>query len=264
MSQRTYSRRLSTDRITHWITDNASRIVALVVVVGLWEIFTNFITTRSNQYYPSIEFIVTETLAHSDLIIEGAQVTILAIVIGFMTAVAFGIFIGTVLAESFLFRQLSLPIVIFSYSMPHGILAPIFFIWFGTGLQTVIAFVTWSAFFNVFVTTLTGMASVDREFYYLADTLGATRWQVLTKIKFWAALPHITTGIKLAAQASVVATVIAEFIAAGAGLGFILVQQGDLVSTGLMFGDLILLIIIAIVWYSLISRLLKILVPPVS
>jgi ABC-type nitrate/sulfonate/bicarbonate transport system permease component len=99
------------------------------------------------------------------------------------------------------------------------------------------------------------MAGVQHEFSLLADIVGASRWHMIKKIKFRAAMPHIGGGIKIAVQQSIVGAIIAEFIATGSGLGFLILESGNRNRMGLMFGVLILLMIVASSFYKIISVL---------
>jgi NitT/TauT family transport system permease protein len=227
----------------------------------VWEIYAKT-TTMGVNYAPPLEYIFYQTfIQFRGQIITGIITTGLEIVVGYFLAAVVGITIGTVLSQSFLLRQFSLPVLIFSYSIPHAIIAPIFFIWFGAGVQTVIAFVVWTSFFYIFVSTLTGMASVDKEFRQLSNLLQASRWQRISKIEFWAALPYITTGLKISAQSAVIAAIIAEFVSGSSGLGHLIAIQVERVFTGLMFGSVIILTVLAVAWYRFIEYLIDLLIP---
>ena len=140
-------------------------------------------------------------------------------------------------------------------------MAPLFLLWFGNGLFAVMLFVAWFGFFTIFVNTLTGFSQVEPEFYQLGEVLGASRWQMIRKVKFWTALPHISSASKIAVQQSVVGAIIAEFIATGSGLGYTLDYALKLSETGLLFGSLVLLMAFAIVFYKSVEFLIDYLVP---
>ena len=73
----------------------------------------------------------------------------------------------------------------------------------------------------ILLNTIVGFASVSENLLETALGLGMTRSQLLTKVQFPLALPHILNGIKLALMAIIASATIASTITAG-GLGSIL------------------------------------------
>lgn len=239
---------------------NRLAIYLVVVAAVVWTV-TSLTMDVSKQIYPDPIYIAESMVTFQDQFVEGARTTIVEITLGLFVGVVLGVAAGITVAESFVVRQLSLPLIILTYSIPHAIFAPLFTVWFGLGLHTVVIFISWFSFYAPFITTITGFTQTPKEFYYLGEVTGATRWQMITKIKLWEALPNIATGVKLSAQASVIGAVIAEFIAGGGGLGDIINQSTTMVETGALFGALFLLMLIGIVFFQgvtfLINRLTR-------
>jgi NitT/TauT family transport system permease protein len=247
--------------LRRWYRQNALALLVVAALLVLWEVYSRFFNVRGDAYFPSIEYTIRQSLEHSALVVQGIQTTAAEVVLGFCLAVAVGIVLGVVFAESFVIRQAALPGLVFTYSVPHAVLAPLFIIWFGSGLIGVGLFVAWFGFFMVLINTITGFTQVSEEFEHLGEVTGASRWQMIKKIKFWAALPHITGGIKVAVQQSIIGAVIAEFIASGGGLGYLILVSGRLLREGLMFGVLIILMVLAVTFYKLVTMAIDALVP---
>lgn len=169
----------------------------------------------------------------------GLTQTVIHFTVGFALSVSLGVVLGVVFSEFYVVRQMGFPIAIFSYSIPHAILAPIFILWFGTGLLGVGLFAAWTGFFSVFVNTMTGMTQVEEEFVHLGELFEATRWQMFKSIKFWNALPHISSGIKISVQQTMAGVIIAEFIATGNGLAWIIRFGQQYLQVELMWGAIL-------------------------
>lgn len=244
-----------------WFKRNYLALAIVFCIFVLWGVYSNFINTRGNAYFPSIEYTVSQTLEFSGLVIEGIGTTALEVAVGFVLSVIIGITLGILFAESFVIRQASLPALVFTYSVPHAVMAPLFIIWFGRGLFGIGLFVAWFGFFQVLINTITGFTQVNEEFKHLGEVVNASQWQMIRKIKFWAALPHIAGGIKVAVQQSIIGAVIAEFIASGGGLGFLILNSLLLLREGLTFGVLIILMVFSVVFYKVVSALIDELVP---
>uniref|UniRef100_A0A7D5KLJ5 ABC transporter permease subunit n=2 Tax=Natrinema halophilum TaxID=1699371 RepID=A0A7D5KLJ5_9EURY len=228
----------------------------MVVVLGLlavWEGYSRFLNTRGNTYFPSIEFTYRQTMANKDMIVDGILVTFSEAILAFVFAMIIGVALGVLISEVATVRQMSMPVIVFVYSFPHAILAPLFIIWFGRGTMAVGLFGAWVAFFPVFINTLTGMSQTKEEFKYLGDVIGASRWQMLRYIKIWEALPHIASSTRIAVQLSLVGVIIAEFLATGDGLGFLIVRATQRAEIGFAFGTIIVIMLVAVAFYKIVS-----------
>jgi len=113
------------------------------------------------------------------------------------------------------------------------------------------------AFFPVLANTTLGLNSVDRNLADLFRLYGASRWQVLTRLKLPAALPYMLGGVKIAGGLSLIGAVVAEIAAgtagAGSGLAFRIAESGYRLNIPRMFAALLLLSVAGIVIYGLLA-----------
>lgn len=229
-------------------------LVILGLLIVAWEITPPYINAAVQGSLPTFSESVYQTLVAERSAVIGATITTMTeVVVGFCLSVLIGITLGVIFAESYVIRQSMLPSLIFVYSIPHAIMAPLFIVWFGTGLISIGLFAAWFGFFTVFVNTITGLNQVEEEFIQLGEVFGATEAQMMRHVKFWAALPHISGGIKVAVQQSIIGVIIAEFIATGQGLGWQILAGQKFFNEALMFGVIAVLIVIAVSLYKFVS-----------
>lgn len=243
-----------------WFDRNVNTLVVVAVLLAAWQ-FTSQVIIGSNLYLPSPVYTATKTMASSDLVWQGLQTTLIEVLSGFIAGLVIGIPLGIVMSESFLARRVALPWIVFIYAIPAAIIAPLFLVWFGVNLLAISLFVSMLSFFPIFISMTTGVTSVEEEYYQLGQISGATRWQMIKHVKFWVALPYLFTGIRIGIQSSVVGAIVAEFIASGSGLGFLIVSAYNNVNIGLMFGTLFVLMVVAIVYYQTVDAILTYLQP---
>ena len=102
------------------------------------------------------------------------------------------------------------------------------------------------AFFPVLANTTLGLSSVDRNLADLFRLYGASRWQVLRRLKLPAAMPFILGGMKIAGGLSLIGAVVAEIAAgsagAGSGLAYRIAESGYRLNIPRMFAALLLLV----------------------
>lgn len=247
--------------IRDWFKRNTGTILVLLGILVVWEIYFRFFNELGNIYFPSIAYTVQQTVENTDRIIAASMVTFTEVFAGFIFGVVAGVGLGIIYSESFVLRQASMPMLVFMYSLPFAIVAPVFIVWFGTGIIAVGAFVALFSFYPVFINTITGFTHVGEEFYHLGEVFGASRWQFIKRIKFWEAFPHIVGGIKIAVQQSIVGAIVAEFIASGGGLGNMIIVTAQSQQLGLMFGVLVLIMVIAVIYYKLVNLTMDIILP---
>ena len=247
--------------IRGWFKRNTGTILVILSILAAWEIYFRFFNELGNIYFPSIGYTIEQTLANSDQIVSATMVTFTEVFAGFVFGVVAGVGLGIIYSESFILRQASMPMLVFMYSLPFAIVAPVFIVWFGTGVIAVGAFVALFSFYPVFINTITGFTHVGEEFYHLGEVFGSSRWQFIKRIKFWEAFPHIVGGIKIAVQQSIVGAIVAEFIASGGGLGNMIIVSAQSQQLGLMFGVLVLIMVIAIIYYKVVDFTMDVMIP---
>jgi ABC-type nitrate/sulfonate/bicarbonate transport system permease component len=135
-------------------------------------------------------------------------------------------------------------------------LAPLLLVWLPQE-AAVLACAWIVAFFPVLANTTLGLNSID---YNLADLFrlyGASRGQVLWRLKLPSALPQMLAGLKIAGGLSLIGAVVAEIAAgsagAGSGLAYRIAESGYRLNIPRMFAALLLLSVAGIVIFVLLS-----------
>lgn len=139
---------------------------------------------------------------------------------GFALSTLGGIAIAVFLSSSRTIQKAFYPYAVFFQTVPVIAIAPLLVIWFGYGLQTVIASAFVVSIFPVIANTLTGILSTEPALNDLFRLYGASGRDTLFKLRFPAALPQILTGLRVAAGLAVIGAIVGEFIGGG-GLGAI-------------------------------------------
>jgi NitT/TauT family transport system permease protein len=132
-------------------------------------------------------------------------------------------------------------------------LAPIFVIWFGSGMMTRVVIAMVISFFPMVVNTIRGMTTVDPRVNDLMATISAPRWDVLSKVQLPNAVPYIFAGLKVAVPLSIIGAVVAEFMQADSGLGYLVLIAVGNVNTPLVFVAVLLMALLSLGLFALIS-----------
>lgn len=141
-------------------------------------------------------------------------------IFGFLFGAVLGFVLGSVFAHSRLLERGLLPYVVASQTVPILAIAPMVVIWLGASQLSVAVIAAYLTFFPVTINTLRGLGSPAPAQIELMRSYAASRWTIMWKLRFPAALPYIFTALKVSATASVVGAIIGELPSGiGEGLG---------------------------------------------
>lgn len=214
--------------------------VGLVLV--LWEALTRaglvpplFLPRLSDVVAELARLVATGELAGS------LSLSLRRIVLGWLAGSGAGFAVGLAIGLSAVADALLDPLIALTYPIPKIAILPLLVLWLGIGEPSKVAVIAIGVFFPVAVNTAAGVRGVDPALVRAARSLGARPWQVVTKVSIVGALPTVFAGLRLGAGMALLLVVSAEMIAASAGLGFLVLQGGELMLvTRLMAGILVL------------------------
>lgn len=174
---------------------------------------------------------------------------------GALAGIAVAFVLGYVLFHIPLLDRALSPVIAACQAMPIVAIAPIFILWFGTGLLPKILICALIVFFPTLVTWMIGLRAIEPDLIGVADLAGANRWQVLRYVEVPLALPSLLGGIRIAFTLSVIGAVVGEFVSARQGLGYLLKQAEFLYDTPLKFVALFCLMGISALGYVIVAFL---------
>ncbi|MCF7983091.1 MAG: ABC transporter permease [Thiohalocapsa sp.] len=140
--------------------------------------------------------------------------------LGLLIAIAIGIPVGILVGRSKRFRELSNSPFQFLRMISPLSWTPVALFVFATWNQSIIFLIAVASVWPVIYATSAGLAKVDPAWFKVARNLGATPWQMLTKIIMPAITFDVLTGIRLALGVAWVVIIPAEFLGVTTGLGY--------------------------------------------
>lgn len=181
--------------------------------------------------------------------------------LGFVIATVVGVVSALVMVQSSTVEKTLYPLLLFAQVIPKIAIAPLFVVWLGFGLGPKIVVAVLMAFFPVVISMVTGLKSVDPEMLELSATMGAKPGQTFWKIRFPASLPHLFSGLKVAATMAVTGAVVGEFVGADAGLGYVILQANGNLDTPVLFAGLVIMSVLGVLLFVLVEWLERLVLP---
>lgn len=256
----TGDRRRSRDAGAYVLHMVAPPLVTALIVGGAWELFVTVMEVPA-YVIPAPSRIIA--IAISDYASLGfhAGVTLLEAVAGFLIGSALGGLLGIVFAYSSWAARGVLPYIIAANTIPVVAIAPIFILWFGHGVESKIAVTAFLSFFPLSLNMMKGLQSYDPLVMNLFHVCAANGWQRFWKMRLPSALPYVFVGLKLNVTFSVIGAIIAEFVQADKGLGFVIMTTYRLMNMPKLWAAMFVSAIIGIAFFGCVALAERLAIP---
>jgi NitT/TauT family transport system permease protein len=236
-------------------------IAALLIVLLVWEMVVRLAAIPPYQL-PAPSLVAKTLVADWSILLGSLLVTLTTTLEGFLLAAFGGVGLAVLFNQSRFVEYSFYPFAVILQVTPVVAIAPLLLIYLPQE-AAVLACAWIVAFFPVLANTTLGLSSIDRNLADLFRLYGASRAQVLLRLKLPAALPYILGGLKIAGGLALIGAVVAEIAAgsagAGSGLAYRIAESGYRLNIPRMFAALALLSAAGVVIFfalSLFSHLL--------
>jgi NitT/TauT family transport system permease protein len=237
------------------VNENKSR--GLIAILRLLVIGTFFLCWEVgarkgvlDSFFFSSPITIAQDLVHlflSRKIYEHIMMTMKEACCGLFLGTVAGIIAGVLLGKYEILARVMDPVLMGLYAIPKIAIAPLFILWFGLGITSKIVFTWVVVFFLIFFNTYAGMKNIDTELIDTVKTMGASNWQILTKVSLPSCMPWIFVGLRSSLGAAMIAAIVGEFVAADTGLGHLIIEGSTMFMTQRVLAIVLLLSVIVII-----------------
>jgi NitT/TauT family transport system permease protein len=240
--RRPFSRNKMFRRLLPWV------VVAMIFL--LWELCVIAFKIES-FVLPAPSAIFAAAWEWQWALLDNAWQTFMETAIGFLFAIAFGLFAGVAIGSSSLVYDGLYPALIGFNTIPKVAVVPILVIWFGIGTVPAVITAFLLSFFPILVNVATGIATVEPELKDVLRALGASRWQVITKVGLPRAMPYFFASLKVAITVAFVGSIVSETVAANKGIGNFMLVASSRFEVPLAFAGLLVTSAMGIGMYAI-------------
>jgi NitT/TauT family transport system permease protein len=241
------------------LIDRIPRSLAMIALfaafIGLWQL-----TTIMGIVSPIILPTPLETardlvtvgtnLLTGDYMLRALWITTKEVIYGFALAFAIGFSLGVLVGETAFGEKAVMPYLVAIDTMPKVAFAPLFVAWLGFSISSKVALAAFIATIPIVVGTAAGLHAADENARMLFKTMGATRWQTLIKMKLPSGLPHLFTGLKIAAVGVMAGAITGEFLGGGKGFGELIRIAASQLNTPRVFSLILYLSLLGLVLFA--------------
>ena len=230
----------------------------MVLFIGLWE--TGARTGVINSFVFSSPTGVLRTIA--SMARDGSLwyhtgITLAETFVSFFLILFFGIGIAVLLWWNTRLSGVLEPYLVMLNSLPKSALAPVFIVWLGANMKTIIVAAVSVAVFGTVLTLYHSFAETEEDKMKLIITLGGRKKDILTKVILPGNIPTVVSLMKVNLGLALVGVIIGEFLAAKAGLGYLIIYASQVFKLDIVISSIFLLCVISVLLYHGIAKLEK-------
>jgi len=193
-----------------------------------------------------------DTMSIGPTVAGHTMATFKTVMLGFVVSILISLPLAVLLTASPAIAAAVYPFLVWTQSIPKVALAPILVVLLGTNELPRIVITVLVAFFPLVISVATGLLSVPPELIELSRACRASKLSELLRIRLPYAIPFIFAGLKVAISLAVVGAVVAEFVNADAGLGFLIQTSTAFFKVPVAFGALIILSVMGVVLFQIV------------
>ncbi|XEQ94904.1 Putative aliphatic sulfonates transport permease protein SsuC [Sporomusa carbonis] len=180
-------------------------------------------------------------------LVDDIVASVIRVTIGFLLAAVIAVPLGIMMGSLKVCEALVEPLLSFIRYMPASAFIPLFILWLGIGESEKIAVIFFGTFFPLALMIMDVTKNVPHDLIDTAYTLGVSRAGVFRRIILPASMPGIVDTLRIAFGWAWTYLVVAEIVAAGSGLGYMIMQSQRFLKTGNIIVGIIVIGVIGII-----------------
>ena len=192
------------------------------------------------------------SLVRDRALVESIAATLRRVLSGFGLAALIGVPLGITAGAWRVIQAAGAPLALFGRNLPVAALIPLTILWFGIDETQKVMFIFIACVPFVYSDAAAAIAGVPDRYVETAQTLGASSWQVVSKVLVPLAMPEIYGSLRHLFGLAFGYIMLAELINAQHGLGYLLMSSQR---RGMSEHIILILLIIGLLAFS-IDRLL--------
>jgi len=240
-----FSKKLERGIFSH-LSDRMLGVASVVVLIGLWELFSRLGYLNTYHFPPPSKLAVTLW----DLAVIGfpkgitvwqhIASTVWRILLGYLLAIVFAIPLGMIIGTTYVLDKSTNPIITFARSIATISLLPLAVAWFGVGEPARVFLIFYGCFWIIITNVIEGVKHVDVNLINAGRMLASSRNQLFFRVILPATLPRIFAGMKVALGIAFMVIVAVEMIGTIQGLGALIMEartfyRSDAAMVGMIF-----------------------------
>ncbi|MBY7829029.1 ABC transporter permease [Vibrio fluvialis] len=232
-------------------------LLAILTLLPIWEGVCRLFAVPTFILPAPSDIALAFTQVSAERWLDNLWATLRIALFGFALSFALSIPLAIMMVNSKFLTRAIFPLLVVIQSTPVVAIAPLLIVILGTGDAPRLAITCLITFFPLVVSATTGMLATPPELIELSHSLNVSNHKTIWQIRLPYAIPHIFSGVKVAITLAVIGSVIAEFVAAEKGLGYLVQFSTSYFKIPQAFAALVFLSVVSMVLFKSVSWIQK-------
>ena len=235
---------------------SAAGILAILLA---WELYIHLF--RVPHYLVPAPSVIGRTLVEEwPTIHRNVGRTMLEAVGGFVFGNGAAIVLAVWFVHSPAVQRILYPVAVAIRTVPIIAIAPILVLLLGNGYAPKIVIAALISFFPTLVNMVRGLEAMEPSALELMRVLSANRRQVFFKLRLPSSLPFLFSALKISTASCVIGAIVAEWVGADTGLGYLIIVATFEFRTGLLYATTAVASFLALAFFLAVVLLEKLVV----
>lgn len=241
----------------------ASAVMPITLILGLALIWDMSVRVFAIPEYllPAPLDVLARIHQEFPALLRHSLATLKVILVGFGISAVAGVLLALLVVLNRTADRILMPIIVGSQTIPKVAIAPLFVVWLGFGMTPKVVATVLISFFPIVVSTVAGLRAIEADMVDLVRSMGGAPHKVLLKARIPFALPQMFSGFKIAITSAVVGAIVAEFVGADVGLGYVILTASAAMDGTLVWSALLILVVLGILLFVITVQLERAVIP---
>ncbi len=234
------------------------QISIFIVFITTWELLSHYKIINPFIFSSPSKIVITLINLHNqNNLYNHIFVTVFETCLSFILAALIGLFVASIMWWNKIIAKVIDPYLVMLNSLPKVALGPIIIIWVGANMNSIIlmsllisVIITINSLYHSFIKT-------DLNKYKLLKSLGATKWQIYTKLIIPSNIASIINTLKINISMSLIGVIMGEFLVSKEGIGYLIMYGSQVFNLSLVLTGIFLLGFISYLLYQIINLIDK-------
>lgn len=213
--------------------------LGILAVIAYWELHIHIFNVPAYLVPPPS--LIAQTFVEEWPTLErNVGATMIEAAGGFLIGNGIAILLAILFVHNKTMERTLFPIAVAVRTVPIIAIAPILVLLLGSGYAPKIVIAALISFFPTLVNMVRGLEAVEASALELMRVLSATRAQTFFKLRLPSSLPFLFAALKISSASSVIGAIVAEWIGADVGLGYLIIVSTFEFRTGLLYATTVM------------------------
>ncbi|MBM4434929.1 MAG: ABC transporter permease [Chloroflexi bacterium] len=220
-------------------------LFGFVLFFGVWELGVR-VTNTPPFVVPAPSLVAGRFWEELPMLLGELAVTLVGASIGFVIGLVVGVVGAVIMVHSRTLERSLFPIAVVIKLIPFVALAPMLIVWLGYDVKPKIVLAALITFFPVLVNCITGLRAVDPLAHEFFRSMGASRWEILVRLRWSTSLPYLFAALKIVVHLAVIGAIVAEYFGSRDGIGLVILRTSESLRIQSLFATSLLLALLGV------------------